>query len=159
MLHQDNPDYGTFLKLIISLVPAVLAVTGVYLWLSGEPAGLPLLVEAFVIGLIFWLVFPRRYEVYDDHLSIALGGPFAVRVGFDQVASVEVTTRTALTANFVTRFAKTYVLIVKKRGLSIAITPKSNKLFASNANRALNEWMRKKGNNPPAGTASGIRTY
>lgn len=88
-----------------------------------------------------------------------LGGPFVVRVRFDQIAAVEVTTRTALSANFVTKFAKTYVIIVKKRGLSIVITPKSNKLFAFNTNRALNEWMRKKGITPPAGKAPRVRAY
>jgi hypothetical protein len=87
-------------------------------------------------------VFPRRYQVYEDHLRIVLGGPFAIRIGFGQIKAIEVTSRMALTANFVTRVTKTYVRIVKKSGLDIAITPKSNDLFVDNAIRASSRWAK-----------------
>ena len=124
----------------------MLLVTSLSLWSSGESeGGLALLFEALLLGLIFWIVFPRRYEVYEDHLSIVLGGPFAVKIRFEKIQAVEVTRRTGLTVNFCTSFKMTYVIIVIKQGLSIAITPTSNDLFADNTNRALSEWSRTKG--------------
>ena len=87
------------------------------------------------VGAIFWSVFPRRYQIYEDHLRIVLGGPLAVKIAFDRITTIEVTSRTALTVNFVTRITKTYVRIVKKRGLSAAITPRSNDLFHLGYNR------------------------
>jgi hypothetical protein len=112
------------------------------LWSSGDNSGgLALLVEAFVIGFIFLVVLPRRYQVYEDHLRIVLGGTFAVKIGFDQITTIEVTSRMALTVNFATKMTKNYVRIVKKKGLSIAITPKSNDLFVESANRALRRWQ------------------
>jgi hypothetical protein len=120
-------------------------VGSLYLYLSGETSGsIALLSEAFVIGLIFWLVFPREYRVYQDHLRIVLGGPFSVKVGFQNVKLIRVTSRTGLTVNFVTRIAKSYVEIAKKRGWSIAITPTNNESFVENANRALEEWLKTK---------------
>ena len=143
LLYQDDPVYGLVLKFIRVVVPVGLLITSIYLWSSGDVSGgLALLGETFFVVILFWIVFPRRYQVYNDHLRIALGGPFGVRVGFDKIARVEVTGRTAFTVNFVTRIARTYVRIVKKKGLSIAITPKSNELFVENANRALMEWAR-----------------
>ena len=140
-MYQDEPA-ASLLKLIIAIVPVALLVTSAYLWSSGENAGgLTLLAEAFVVGSILWVVFPRKYQVYKDYLCIVLGGPFAVKIWFYQIKMIEVTSRTALTVNFTTKMTMTYVRIVKKKGLSIAITPKSNDLFVENANQALRRWQ------------------
>ena len=143
LLYQDEPAYGLFLKLIVVFVPAALLVASIYLLSSGENSGgLALLVEAFIVGFIFWIVFPRRYQVYEDHIRIVLGGPFSVKVGFDKIEVIRVTSRFIFSVNFVTKLTKSYVEIAKRRGLSIAITPKDNDLFIENANRALSQWVK-----------------
>ena len=130
------------MKLIL-IIPAAFLVGSLYLWLSGDISGsLALLLSAFIMGLVFWFVFPREYQVYDDHLCIALGRPFSVKVRFQNVKTIRMTSRTGLTVNFVTRITKSYVEIVKKRGWSIAITPTSSDAFVENANRALEQWVR-----------------
>jgi len=142
LLYQDKPTYGLLLKLIL-LIPVAFLVGSLYLYLSGDVSGsLALLPGALFSGLIFWFVFPREYQVYDDHLRIASGRPFSVKVRFQNVKTVRITSRTGLTINFVTRIAKNYVEIVKKKGWSIAITPKDNDSFVENANRALEQWAR-----------------
>ena len=83
LLYKDEPA-GSLLKLIAAIVPVTLLAVSAYLWSSGnDSGGLALLVEAFVIGFIFWIVLARTYQVYEDHLRIVLGGPFAVKIGFD----------------------------------------------------------------------------
>ena len=145
LLYQDEPASGTAVKLIMGIVPAALLGVSIYLWSKGESTGgRILLVEAVVVGMILWAVLPRRYEVYEDHLRIVLGGPFAFKVGFDQIKIIEVTNRTGRTINFVTTITRTYVMIVRKKGLSIAITPKSNDLFVENALRASSQWEKTK---------------
>jgi len=140
LLYQDVPAYGPILRLLIVIVPGGILARSIYLWFSGDtPAGLGLLVATFVIGFIFWLVFPRRYQVYEDHVRIVLGGPFSVKVGFDRVKTIEVTSRQAFGVNFVTKFTRSYVEIARKRGMSIAITPGDNDLFAENANRVFGQ--------------------
>ena len=143
LLYQDEPVYGLFMKLIIVVIPVAMLVGSIYLFSSGNNAdGLALLFELIIIGLIFWVVFPRRYQVYEDHLRIVLGGPFSVKVGFDKIKTIGVTSRQTLSINFVTKLTKNYVEIAKKRGLSIAITPGDNDLFVENANRALSQWVK-----------------
>jgi len=140
LLYQDKPKYGLLLKLIL-IIPVAFLVGSLYLYLSGDTSGsLALLPEAFIVGLIFWLVFPREYQVYEDHLRIVLGGPFSVKVGFHNIKAIRITSRTGLTVNLVTRIAKSYVEIAKKRGWSIAITPSANDSFVENANRAFEQW-------------------
>ena len=130
LLYQEKAKYGLLFKLIL-IIPAA--------FMMGSLALLP---GALISGLVFWLVFPREYQVYEDHLRIALGGPFSVKVGFKDIKIVRITSRTGLTINFVTRITKNYVEIVKKRGWSIAITPTDNDTFVENANQALEQWLK-----------------
>jgi hypothetical protein len=44
--------------------------------------------------------------------------------------------------NLVTRITKNYVKIVKKKGMSIAITPADNESFVEKANLALSQWVK-----------------
>ena len=142
LLYQDKPEYGLLLKLIVVIVPVGLLTTSIYLWFSGEnTGGFVMLAEAFFIGLLFWVIFPRRYQVYEDHLRIILGGPLTVKIGFDRINAIKVTSRIGFTINFVTRITKTYVRIVKRNRLDIAITPESSDSFVENANQALGQWL------------------
>ena len=142
LLYEDEP-VGWIFKFFFVIVTLVLLAGSVYFWVSGDnSSGLTMLVVAFVIGLTFWIVSPRKYQVYEDHLQILLGGPFVVKIGFDQITSIGVTQSKGLhfTVNFTTTIANTYVRIKKKKGLSVAITPKSDVLFVENANRSLRQW-------------------
>jgi hypothetical protein len=123
------------------IIPALLFAFSIYLWFSSEDSGsLELLVISVIMGLIIWIIIPRKYQVFEDYLRIVFIGPFAIKIGFKQISKIEVTARPAFTINLVSRIARNYVIIVKKKGLSIAITPNSNELFADNANRALSQW-------------------
>ena len=143
LLYQDEPGYGMFLKLIFIILPASLLISSYFLFSSGESeGGLAVLLEAFVISLIFLAVFPRKYQVYEDHVRVVLGGPFSVRIRFERVNKISVANNYGfnLTMNFVTRFATNYVKVEVKKGMSLAITPQDYNRFIENANRALAEW-------------------
>jgi hypothetical protein len=143
MLYQDQPVYGLFLKLIISIVPVAMLGGSIYLYSTGESTGsLVLLIESVILSFIFWCVFPRKYQVYEDHLRIVLGGPFSVKIGFGQIETTRITGKQNLTVNFVTKMAKEYVEILKKQGMSIAITPGDYAMFVENANQALSQWTK-----------------
>ena len=140
MLYEDEPGWGLFLKMIIILAPSALLISSYYLFSKGETeGGQVLLLEAFIIGIIFLSVFARSYRVYEDHLRIVLGGPFSIKIGLDKIKSVEVTSKQHFSANFSTRMTGKYVAIIMKKGITIAITPKDNEQFVENANLALSE--------------------
>jgi hypothetical protein len=142
LLYQDKPKYGLFLKLIL-IIPVALLASSIYLWSTGDaPISLALLTEAFIIGLILWFVLPREYQVYENHLRIVLGGPFSVKVGFQNIEAIRITSRVSFSINFVTRITRSYVEIVIKKGMSIAITPTDDKSFVEKANLALSQWVK-----------------
>jgi hypothetical protein len=109
--------------------------------------GLVLLIEAQIIGLIFWSVFPRKYQVYEDHIRILLGSPFSVKVGFNKIKAIEITGRLTFGINFATKLTRNHIEIIKKRGMSINITPRDNDQFVENANEALKRWLKASVNN------------
>jgi hypothetical protein len=142
LLYQDKPKYGLLLKLIL-IIPVILLASSIYLWSTGDAfVSLALLTEAFIIGLIFWFVLPREYQVYENHLRIVLGGPFSVKVGFQNIEAIRITSRLSFNVNFTTTITKSYVEIVIKKGMSIAITPTDKESFVEKANRALSQWVK-----------------
>jgi len=142
LLYQDKPKYGLPLKLIL-IIPVILLASSIYLWSTGDAIGsLALLAEAFIIGLILWFVLPREYQVYENHLRIVLGGPFSVKVGFQNIKTIRITSRLSFTVNFTTTITKSYVEIAINKGMSIAITPTDKGSFVEKANLALSQWVK-----------------
>jgi len=142
LLHRDRPKYGLLMKLIL-IIPVGLLASSIYLWSRGDTfAGITLLTEAFIIGLILGFVLPREYQVYENHLRIVLGGPFSVKIGFQNIEAIRITSRLAFTVNFATRITRSYVEIVIRKGMSIAITPADDESFVEKANSALSQWVK-----------------
>lgn len=104
-----------------------------------------ILLETIIIGFVFWIVFPREYRVYEDHISIVLGGPFAIRVGFHELKEVRIKRGISPTANFVTSVTAQCVEIVKRKGIGLAITPSHSDEFVEYANQALKQWQKTSG--------------
>ena len=145
LLYQDKPKYGLLMKLVL-IIPVILVGSSIRLWSTGDTfIGLTLLIEAFIIGLILWFVLPREYQVYENHLRIVLGGPFSVKIGFHNIEKIGITNRFALSVNFATRVTRSYVEIVIRKGMTIAITPADDESFVEKANEALTQWARTSG--------------
>jgi len=141
LLYQDKPKYGLLMKLIL-IIPVALLASSIYLWSTGDTlVGLILLIEALIIGLILWFVLPREYQVYENHLRVVLGGPFSVKVGFHSIEAIRITNRLTLTVNFTTTIARSYVEIVIRKGMNIAITPTDKESFVEKGNQALSRWV------------------
>lgn len=141
MIYEDKPNYGLILKLIVVVVPGSLLIGSVLASLAGDyDVAIPMLADALVISLIFWLIFPRNYQIFNDHVKIVLGGPFSVRVKFEKIKSVGTSGGLSLGVNFVTTITRSYVAIVRTNGISVNITPGNSRLFIENLNRALDSW-------------------
>ncbi len=139
-LSEAKPAGGFALKLIIAVAISSVLALGIYLWASGDEAGAwSLLAEALFILAIFRAVFPRSYQIYEDRIRIVLG-LFSVSIPFKDIETVKISNMASFTINFATAFTTRYILIKRRRGMSIVITPVSNELFAEEAGAALARW-------------------
>ena len=142
------------MKLIL-IIPVALLASSIYLWSTGDAiSSLVLLTEAVIIGLIFWFVLPREYQVYENHLRIVLGGPFSVKVGFQNIEAIRITSKLSFNIHFTTTVTKSYVEIVIKKGMRIAVTPTDKESFVEKANLALNQWAKTSAWVEPGGITS-----
>jgi hypothetical protein len=145
LVYQDESS-SLSLRLLFMIIPAVFWAVSIYLWSARDPsAGVALLAAGLLMSGIFLVVFPRKYQVYEDCLRIVLGGPFAITLPFDRIKNVEITSRTGFTMNLVNRITREYTLIVTKGGLNFAITPASNETFVERSRQAIEEWARTRG--------------
>jgi hypothetical protein len=145
LLYQDKPAYDTVFKTLVAIVPIALLVGSLHLSSSGDYTGsVELLLGAFFIGFLFWAILPRAYQIYEDHIRIVLGGPFSVKVGFNEIGEIRVTSKANLGISFASRLTRKHVEITRARKMSIAITPKEPDLFVENANQILRHRARAK---------------
>jgi hypothetical protein len=141
MVSEAKPAGGFALKIIIAVAIGSVLALGIYLLASGDKAGAWfLLAEALFVLAVFWAVFPRSYQIYEDRIRIVLGALFSINIPFEDIEKVEVSSMASFTINFATAFTTRYILIKKRRGMGIVITPASNELFAEEAGAALARW-------------------
>jgi hypothetical protein len=144
LLHEDYAASGAILRLILLGAPLLMLIGAVALWYSSQRAGaFVMALEAAFLGLVFSLIVPRKYQVYEDHIRVVFGGPFYYRISFEKIKSIEATSESGFTMNLTSTVARSYVRISRNRGIALAITPRSNEVFAHSANDALTQWRRR----------------
>ncbi len=148
-LYQDrSARYATALTGVI-IWCAIFLAAGIFMIsrMGAISVGLFMLFFGLVLGFLIWVRIPRRYEVHQDHLSIVLGIPFSVNIGFNKIKTITAGTRWfayGITWIFTTSWwlGGKYVEISIDRIGDIAITPRDTALFTQNANQALSQWVK-----------------
>jgi hypothetical protein len=144
LLHEDYAASSAVLRFVLLGAPFLMLFGAAGLWFSAQrAAAFVMALEAALLGLVFSLIVPRKYQVYEDHVRVVFGGPFYYRIGFDKVKSIEATSETGFTMNLTSTIARSYVRISRTGGMALAITPRSNEEFAHSANDALTQWHRR----------------
>ena len=140
LLYEDRPRYGLWLKVLLWGLVAVMLFTAITTFDGNREDAFALIGTAVFIVLIFWMVMPRKYCIYEDRIKIVMGAPFSMSIRFD-VIKYAGKPRGKLTVgiNFVTSFRNT-VEIVKKKGMNVNISPADREAFLENLNNALNNW-------------------
>ena len=91
------------------------------------------------IMFLFYLVLPKKYQVFEDKLKIVLGWPLSVDISLTNISDSQITSGRKVFAYWGIRFAtssKSVVEIIRKRGLNIVISPSNGPLFIDRLNEA-----------------------
>jgi hypothetical protein len=136
-IHEEKAEYDWWLK-IIYVIPFGLFIAALLFSLNGDLEVFPILLgEGVFIGLLFYLIMPRKYQIYEDRLRIVLGGPVALNI---QLKTIKEAMHVAGSKAYVysgARFATSsrYVIqIVRNRGLNYLISPQNGDLFLEQLN-------------------------
>jgi hypothetical protein len=101
-------------------------------------------VTAAFLAALFYFIMPRRIQIYEDRIRIALGGPFGINIPFSQIASVKA--GMSLSSHvYAMKFAtssRTAVEILRKRGGAVVFSTRNRDMFLEQLNQAMQVYNR-----------------
>lgn len=140
LIHQEKAEYNVGLRLIWFLPVALFIGAMISLYDQELEALWTLLGDSILVSAIFYFVFPRSYQIYNDRLRIVLGKPFSISIPFSGIKEAKRTAGYKAYVGFQARFATSsrYVIeIVKSRGASYTISPQHGELFLQQLEQAI----------------------
>jgi hypothetical protein len=141
VIYEDSPHYDVWLKGIMVL-PVFFIIIGLYyLFTAQVEAAIGMFAITLLMAAFYWAIFPRKYQILDSKIRIALGGQFSFNVPFDNLETAGKPEGVSLGINFATTFLSQHVVEIKrKKGMKVNITPNDRDLFLENLNKALHDW-------------------
>lgn len=140
LLYETSPRFDSWLKPLISGFIAFTLILGlVFLTFSTELA-IVMFVITLLDGVLFGIIIPRKFEIYQDKLRINLGGPFAMNIPLKDIDTARPGSSSDLWVYWGIRFGTStsnVVEIIRNKGMNIIITPEDSQEFTEQLNRAV----------------------
>jgi hypothetical protein len=139
LIYEDILIYDRSLKIILAGILAATFIAGVILIREEIEAALIMLGLTVFDALLFKAILPQRFQIFEDRLVIALGGPFAIGIPLSNIADAKSVSGRKAFVYWGIRFAtstRNVVEIVRKKGLNIVISPNNEDVFLEQLNQA-----------------------
>ncbi len=140
-IYEDVPRYDLWLKLLLGGILAATFISGmVVLLFEDTDASLAMFGITLFDALLFKAILPSRFQIFEDRLKMALGGPFAINIAFSNIKHAR---KIAGIKGFFyggIRFATStrYVVeIARRKGLNLVISPANGDSFLEQLNQAI----------------------
>jgi hypothetical protein len=140
LIHEEKAEYHPLTKLI-AIIPAGLLIGAVVLLFNHEIEAFWILgIEAVLITLLFYYIFPRKFQIYQDAVKIVLGNPFSIAIPLSTIKEARHAGKGSALVYSGIRFATSprYVIeIVRNKGMNYVITPQNGEVFLEQLNQAI----------------------
>jgi hypothetical protein len=140
MIHEDRPHLSFWVKLLIFGILVITVFLGINLFTTDiNTAGL-MIVVAIVDLLLFYLIIPRKYQIYPDRLVIILGWPFKMKIPLSCIRTAKPSAiRNVLFYRGVRLVTdnKSTVEITRENGNNILLSPRNQELFLDKLKKAV----------------------
>ena len=140
LLYEDEPRTDIWLKLMLVGLPVIFLVLGIVLLFQDTASALGMFGVTIFYAVLFRLVMPQKYQVYNDKVRIAMGGPFAWNIPFSTIKEVRSASRTSAFAYNGVRFAtssRDVVEIRRSKGCNVVISPSNKDVFLEQVRTAM----------------------
>jgi hypothetical protein len=146
LLHEDNTHKDIWLKLVLAI--PVIIIVGValsFLERNKTEDALARIGVAALIVIIFWIIIPRQYLVFDDRITIRFAGPFSFNIPFGTIKKVGPAAGASFGLNFPSSLSNSHAVgILRKKRIAIYITPVDRDLFLEKLGMAMDNWVKEK---------------
>ncbi len=140
IIHEEKTDYASWFGVIL-LIPLGLFIGAlVFAYLQQWEPFLTLLGESILIALIFYFIFPRRFQIYSDKLRIMLGGPFAINIPLNTIREARRAPGARALSYSGMRLAtstRNVIEIIRSHGANYVISPQHADTFLEQLNDAI----------------------
>lgn len=141
LVHEEEAPRGAVLWVVLALALAPTLVLGV-VFLRFYVGGAAIMFGLTVLfAIMFYLVIPRRYQVYNTKLRIVLGWPLGWDIPLSTIREAQPADAFDAWAYAGVRLAtssRTPVEIVRRRGWNVIISPSDREVFLNRLNEAMN---------------------
>jgi len=145
-VYEDSPRSDIWMRIICFLPALILLVMAAVV--PPEEPWVPamLVLMAITIGSIPYLIIPVRLSILSSAILIGFRLPFSFRIPFSTVVTLRPSRWSTIGLNLPTNLSqKNAVEIVRRKRLSIAITPSDRETFLITFDRAFKEWQTHEG--------------
>jgi hypothetical protein len=140
LIYEDIPRTDIWLKILLTGIPAIFLVLGIVLLFQDTGGAFGMFGVTIFYAVLFGLVMPHKYQVYNDKVRIALGGPFAWNIPFSTIREVRPASGASAFAYNGVRFAtssSSVVEIRRSKGCNVVISPSNKDVFLEQVNTAM----------------------
>ena len=145
LLYEDIPRTDIWLKLMLAGIPMIFLVIGIILLFQDMANAFGMFGVTIFYAVLFRIVMPHKYEVYNDKVRIAMGGPFAWNIPFSTIKEVRVASSASAFAYNGVRFAtssSSVVEIRRSKGCNVVISPSNKDVFLEQIRTAMKNAVR-----------------
>lgn len=142
LIYEELAEYASWFKLLY-LIPAGLIVGAIVLAFGPDiEAFFTLIGEGIFVAILFYLIMPRKYQIYQEKLRIVLGASLGFNIPLSTIKEAQHVSGSNAYVFSGIRFATSnkYVLaIVRNKGWNYVISPKNGENFKDRLNQAIKE--------------------
>jgi hypothetical protein len=144
LLYETASDYDKWQKLVFIIVPAVTFVVGLVLLMKdmSDAATTAFAITVF-LALLFHIIAPRKFQLYEDRLRVLLGKPFSFSISLNSIKNVRPASAGKAYVYWGVRWATSsnnVVEIERRKGLNMVISPSNSDTFVAQINDALKNY-------------------
>ena len=147
LLYETPGHKDKWLKTILLVPVIIIIIPGLFALVDGDMASaVGMLGVAAFVALVMLFIIPRKYCIFDDRIKILFGGPFAFSIPFSTIETAQIPHRVWISINLPSSLSSSHaVQIVRKKRMSVIITPHDRLAFLENLNIALRKWLQYRG--------------
>jgi hypothetical protein len=140
LIYEDTARYDRAQFVLLAVIMAATLVPAIILLFYDTAGAAYMFGVTLLDALIFHLVFPRRYQVFNTKLRIVLGWPIRWDIKLPTIKEARPTPGIATWVYGGVRLATssaTAVEIVRKKGMGVIISPSDRQTFLEQLNNAV----------------------
>lgn len=140
VIYEDVPRYDSWLKPLFSGIIAFTLILGLIFMMFSTEGAIVMFSITLIDGLLFWIIIPRNFQIYQNKMRIQLGGPFAMNIPLSKIDKARPGSSGDLWVYWGIRFGTStsnVVEILRNKGMNIIITPEDAEEFIDQLNRAV----------------------